>query len=185
MKPPFDNTLVHSTELHNELIIILARALPIDEVARCPRAAERTGRGGKTDKETDREVGRDGSSTERWRRRSMKRGPPSASAASLRSDTLYFLMKREADKKENFSSAKITQMWRRRTRGRMTPARLRSFTCAFLDCFIYRLKETIKPDGLRVGSRRLSQPCWVDGCHCEAQVLRGLRPPRGTPAQTT
>lgn len=133
MKPPFDNTLVHSTELHNELIIILARALPIDEVARCPRAAERTGRGGKTDKETDREVGRDGSSTERWRRRSMKRGPPSASAASLRSDTLYFLMKREADKKENFSSAKITQMWRRRTRGRMTPARLRSFTCAFFE----------------------------------------------------
>lgn len=33
MKPPFYGTLVHSTELHNELIIILAGALPIDEMA--------------------------------------------------------------------------------------------------------------------------------------------------------
>lgn len=30
---PFYGTLVHSTELHNELISILAGALPIDEMA--------------------------------------------------------------------------------------------------------------------------------------------------------
>ncbi len=56
---PFYGTLVHSTELHNELISILAGALPIDEMAPWKRlkAEERTGRGGKTDKETDWEVG--------------------------------------------------------------------------------------------------------------------------------
>ena len=144
---------------------------------------------GEEEKQTKRQ-------TEKWEQTAEKEsdgdddqwnaGPPSASAASLRSDTLYFLMKREKDKKKNFSSAKITQMWWRRTRERMTRARLRSFTCSFSTASFTAWKKPSNQTSLGVGSWTPSQPCWVDSCHCEAQqVLRELRPPRGTPAQTT
>ena len=66
---------------------------------------ERTGRGGKTDKETDREVGETTAKSARERENERERAinemrPPSVAAARLRSDILYFLMKREEIKKK-------------------------------------------------------------------------------------
>ena len=87
----FYGTMVHSTELHNELISILARASPIDEVAqgKCLTAENREERedgqrdgqreAGKTtvrsarEKEGESERERERES-ERWRLRSMKCG---------------------------------------------------------------------------------------------------------------
>lgn len=125
-------SLVHSTEWAD---YHFGRGfLPINEMTRGGSfwGQERRGRGGKT----DRGVGETTMKSARERLHESngdainEMRPPSASAARLRSNIFYFLMKREEIKRKTHLLKK-TQMWWRRTRGRKRWARLSNFYLYF------------------------------------------------------
>lgn len=78
--------------------------------------------------------------------------PPSASAARLRSNIFYFLMKREEMKRKTHLLKK-PQMWWRRTRGRKRWARLSNFYLYFLDCFLLPERTHLCPHTLNTHNK--------------------------------
>lgn len=107
--------------------------------------------------------------------------PPSVSAARL-GHTLLFNEKR-GDKKENFSSAEITQMWWRRTRGRKCWTRLSNFYIYFLDCLLlaeshHHLRKNKRNTLKRrhISSRSLSNPIMLVIVKCRSWGSAGLSP---------
>lgn len=106
--------------------------------------------------------------------------PPSAYAARLHSNIFYFLMKR-GDKKKNFSSANITQMWRRRMRGRKRWARRTNFLLVFSRLHLKPERTHLCPHKLNYTLSHskcvqlLLKPFQVDSCHCEVWVLREVQ----------